>query len=155
VTSRRTIIDLERGRAAYAQRSWRAAHEALARAGAAEPLEPEDLELLTTALMMLAREDEATETLEQAHRLYVERGQTLRAARAATWIGLNLAYRGLIGPASGWLRRAERLLEAWPEQTAEHGLLLLPLVFRHEAAGAFAAAAAVALAVPAVCVRPA
>jgi DNA-binding NarL/FixJ family response regulator len=136
--------DLDRGRAAYAERSWREAHEALARADAAEPLDTEDLELLTTVLMMLARDDEAMETLERAHRLYVERGETLRAARAAAWIGLNLAYRGLIGPGSGWLGRAQRLLEPWPEQTAEHGLLLLPLVFRHEAAGDFAAAAAVA-----------
>ena len=57
---------------------------------------------------------------------------------------MNLAYRGLIGPATGWLGRAQRLLDAWPEQTAEHGLLLIPLVFQHEAAGDFAAAAAVA-----------
>jgi DNA-binding NarL/FixJ family response regulator len=144
MSAERTATNLERGRAAYTERSWREAHEALARADAAESLEPDDLELLTTALMMLAREDEAMETLERAHRLYLERGQTLRAARAATWIGLNLAYRGLIGPGSGWLGRAQRLLETWPEQTAEHGLLLLPLVFQHEAAGDFVAAAAVA-----------
>ena len=75
---------------------------------------------------------------------YVERGETLRAARSATWIGMNLAYRGLIGPATGWLGRAQRLLESWPEQTAEHGLLMLPLIFQNEAAGDFEQAAAVA-----------
>ena len=96
------------------------------------------------SLLMLARDDEAVATLERAHHLYAERGETLRAARSATWIGMNLAYRGLIGPATGWLGRAQRLLETWPEQTAEHGLLLIPLIFQHEAAGDFEQAAAVA-----------
>ena len=136
--------DLEHARAAYADSCWLIAYGAFARADDAEPLAPEDLELLTTSLLMLARDDEAVATLERAHHLYVERAETLRAARSATWIGLNLAYRGLIGPATGWLGRAQRLLEAWPEQTAEHGLLLLPLVFQHEAAGDFVQAAAVA-----------
>ena len=51
--------ELERARAAYAERSWLAAYEAFARADDVEPLAPEDLELLTTSLLMLARDDEA------------------------------------------------------------------------------------------------
>src|SRR6476659_1452009 len=136
--------DLELAHAAYAERSWLAAHEAFIRADEAEPLAPEDLELLTTSLLMLARDAEAVGTLERAHRLYVERDDMLRAARSATWIGMNLAYSGQIGPATGWLGRAHRLLETWPEQTAEHGLLMLPGVFQHEATGDYEAAAAVA-----------
>jgi DNA-binding CsgD family transcriptional regulator len=136
--------DLARARAAYAECSWLAAYEAFAGADEAVPLAPEDLELLTMSLLMLARDDEAVATLERAHHLYAERGETLFAARSATWIGLNLAYRGLIGPATGWLGRAQRFLETWPEQTAEHGLLLLPLIFQHEAVGDFVQAAAVA-----------
>ena len=65
----------------------------------------------------------------------IERGETLRAVRAATWIGMNLAYRGAVGPAGGWLGRAQRLLENGPDDTPEHGYLMIPLVFRHEAAG--------------------
>jgi ATP/maltotriose-dependent transcriptional regulator MalT len=57
---------------------------------------------------------------------------------------MNLAYRGSAGPASGWLGRAQRLLETWPEETAEHGLLLIPLAFRHETAGDYEEAATVA-----------
>jgi ATP/maltotriose-dependent transcriptional regulator MalT len=136
--------DLERARAAYAERSWLGACEAFTRADKAEPLAPEDLERLATSLLMLARDDEAVGTLERTHLVYVERGETLRAARSATWIGMNLAYSGQIGPATGWLGRAHRLLETWPEQTAEHGLLMLPGVFRHEATGDFEEAAAVA-----------
>ena len=136
--------DLETARAAYAEREWLAAFEAFARADAASPLATDDLELHSMSLMMLAREDEAAEILERAHHLYVAQGETLRAARAATWIGMNLAYRGVIGPATGWLGRAQRLLESWPEQTAEHGLLMLPLIFQFDAAGEFEQAAAVA-----------
>jgi DNA-binding NarL/FixJ family response regulator len=149
----RRRTDLERGRSAYAERSWREAQEALACADAAERLEPDDLELLATALMMLARDDEAMAALERAHQAHLERGETLRAARTAAWIGLNLASRGLVGPGSGWLGRAQRVLQTWPEPTAEHGLLLLPLVFQHEAAGDFEAAAAVAREAAAVAER--
>jgi DNA-binding NarL/FixJ family response regulator len=136
--------DLEAARAAYAERFWLVAFTAFDRAGQAEPLAADDLELLSTSLLMLARDDEAAGALERAHHLHVRNGETLRAARSATWIGLNLAYRGLIGPASGWLGRAQRLLESWPDQTAEHGLLMVPLIFQHEAAGNFEQAAAVA-----------
>jgi ATP/maltotriose-dependent transcriptional regulator MalT len=137
-------FDLEQARVAYAERSWLVAFEAFARADDARPLAPEELELLSTSLLMLARDDEAAAALERAHHLYVEQGETLRAARSAAWIGINLAYRGLIGPATGWLGRAQRLLEPWPERTAEHGLLLLPRIFQHEAAHDYEQAAAVA-----------
>jgi DNA-binding CsgD family transcriptional regulator len=136
--------DLERARNAYAERSWLTAYEAFTRADRTDPLAPEDLESVTTSLLMLARDDEAVAALERAHHLYLERGETLRAARSATWIGINLAYRGVIGPATGWFGRAQRLLETWPEPAAEHGLLLIPLIFQHEAAGDPEQAAAVA-----------
>jgi ATP/maltotriose-dependent transcriptional regulator MalT len=139
-----TRADLERARAACAERAWLDAYEAFSRADAEEPLETEDLELLSSTLLMLARDDDAVATLERAHHLYLDRGETLRAVRAAAWIGLDLASRGLIGQASGWLGRAQRLLEDWPEETAEHGYLLLPQVFRHEGSGDFEGAAAVA-----------
>jgi DNA-binding CsgD family transcriptional regulator len=136
--------DLEQARTEYAGRSWLAAYAAFSRTDEVEPLAPEDLERLATSLLMLARDDEAVAALERAHLLYEERRETLRAARSATWIGINLAYRGLIGPATGWLGRAHRLVEAYPGDTSERGLLLIPLIFRHEAAGDFEQAAAVA-----------
>jgi DNA-binding CsgD family transcriptional regulator len=137
-------IELERARGAYAGRAWLEAYEAFARAEAERPLDVEDLELQSMSLLMLARDDEAVAVLERAHHLYLARDETLQAVRMATWIGMNLAYRGAVGPATGWLGRAQRLLETWPQESAEHGLLLVPLVFRHEANGEFEAAAAVA-----------
>ena len=136
---------LEAARSAYAQRSWLTAASTFARADADdEPLSVDDLERWSMSLMMLAREDDANEVLERAHHLYVEQGETLRAARSATWIGINFAYRGVVGPATGWLGRAQRLLDSWPDESAEHGMLMLPLIFQHEAMGAYEEAAAVA-----------
>ncbi len=134
----------ERGRDAYARRSWLEASEFLARADERASLEAADLELLSVALLMLGRDDDALGVLERAHHMYLDRGETTPAVRCAIWVGINLAYRGSIGPAGGWLGRAQRLLENEQEETAERGYLLLPLVFQHEAAGEFDAAAAVA-----------
>ena len=136
--------DLDRARDAYERRVWLEAHDAFSRVDEEEPLEAEDLELVTTATLMLGRDDEAVALLERAHHRYLERGEALPAVRAATWIGINLAMRGAVGPAGGWLARAQRLLDSQPGESAEHGYLLIPSVFRHEATGDFEAAAAVA-----------
>jgi ATP/maltotriose-dependent transcriptional regulator MalT len=135
---------LERARAAYAERSWLEAREAFARADEAEPLAPEDLELCATTARMLARDDEAAELLERAHHAYLEKGDAARAAYCACWVGMSLSYRGSVGPAAGWFARAHRLLEDVPGETAVHGYALLPVTFRHEAAGELEAAAAAA-----------
>jgi ATP/maltotriose-dependent transcriptional regulator MalT len=140
---RERVEKLEQGREAYARRAWLDAHDLLKSAHERAALEAPDLDLLATCAFMLGRDDESLAWLERSHHRFLEDGETLRAARCAGWIGMNLALRGEIGPATGWLGRAERLVE--PEgECAERGYLLLPGVFRHEAAGDFAAAAAVA-----------
>ena len=55
-----------------------------------------------------------------------------------------------MGRAGGWLARAQRLLEREDGERVEHGYLLLPLVFQHEASGDSAAAAATAGAAAAI-----
>jgi len=134
---------LERGREAYAARAWLQAYECLEQAHTQDPLDPPDLELLSIVAFMLGRDEDCVAWLERAHLRHLEEDEIRPAARCAAWIGLNLASRGEIGPASGWLGRAQRLLE--PEgDCAERGYLILPRVFQHEAEGDFAAAAAVA-----------
>jgi tetratricopeptide (TPR) repeat protein len=135
---------LDRGRDAYARRAWLEAHEAFSRADDDGALEAEDLELLAMAKLMLGRDDESIAILERAHHRYLERGETQRAVRAATWIGMNLGFRGAIAPANGWLGRAQRLLDRQPGDSVEHGYLMIPAVFRLEAGGDFEAAAALA-----------
>jgi ATP/maltotriose-dependent transcriptional regulator MalT len=138
------VDELTRARKAYASHAWLDAHDAFARADAGSPLEAEDLELYTTAALMLARDDEAVGILERAHHRYLERGEPVPAVCAAALIGLNLAFRGATGPASGWFSRAQRILGGQPAESAAHGYLLLPQVFRNEAAEEFEEAAAIA-----------
>jgi DNA-binding CsgD family transcriptional regulator len=133
------VEELERGRDAYAKRAWLEAHDALIVVHEREGLAPEDLELLSVCAFMLGRDDDTIAWLERAHHRFLEAGEERRAARSAIWIGLNLASRGQLGPATGWLGRARRILEH-EDECAEHGYLLLPLVFQHEATGDFAAA---------------
>ena len=59
-------------------------------------------------------------------------------------MGWNCPACGEVGPGSGWIGRAQRLLEREPDDTVERGYLLMPLVFQHEAAGNFESGAAVA-----------
>ena len=135
---------LAHARRATAEHSWLRGPRSVCSRRRAGPLDAEDLELWATAQLMLAEDEAAVATLERVHDRYLERGETVRAARAAIWIGMNLAYSGAVGPASGWLGRAQRLLDEEPGDSAEQGYLLLPLVFRHEAAGEYEEAAAVA-----------
>jgi DNA-binding NarL/FixJ family response regulator len=124
-------------------RAWLDADEALSRADEQEPLGAEDLELLATAAFMLGRDDEGMRQLERAHHEWVQLGEPRRAVRCAFWIGIQLALRGDMGPATGWLGRAQRLLEG-EDDCAEHGYLLIPVALEHELRGDWETAAAVA-----------
>ena len=117
---------LERGRLSYEQRAWADAYEQLG-AGRTrrDQLGADDLELLATAAYMLGRDDEYLSVLERAHRLHVENGDLLRAARAAVWLGLQLALRGEIGGATGWNSRAQRLVDRAGRDSVEQGYLVL------------------------------
>jgi DNA-binding NarL/FixJ family response regulator len=137
---------LDRARAAYAERSWRHAHRALAAADREAPLGPEDLERLATAAYMIGRETEYLILLERAHRAYIEAGSEGPAFRCAYWIGLSLARRGDMGAANGWLARARRLADRRGEDGVEAGYMLLPAAFAQEAAGDWDAAASAAAA---------
>ena len=130
-----TTRDLERGREAYARREWRDAYESLSAADAAAPLAPDDVELLASAASMVGRMDEYAALLERAHHAHLESGEDLRAARAAFWLGMNLAIRGEIGPAGGWFGRVQRLVERAGEDSVEQGLLLIPAILQRVGAG--------------------
>jgi len=139
-----TVEALERGREHYAARAWREAHEALSLADRERTLSGGDLELLATSAYMIGRENEYLELLERAYRAHLDAGESLPAFRSAFWVGINLARRGNMGPASGWLGRAERLLEEQQVDRVERGYMLLPRVFEHEAKGEWEAAATAA-----------
>ena len=116
---------LERGRDAYASRAWGEARALLQQADAAEPLAPSDLALLATASYMLGHDEEWVAAHERAHHLHLDADEIEQAARAAFWIGMTLALRGDLGPAEGWLGRAQRLLDEAGVDCAERGFLLI------------------------------
>jgi DNA-binding CsgD family transcriptional regulator len=93
---------------------------------------------------MIGRESEYRDLLERAHRANLAAGDEVAALRCAFWIGVTLASHGEIGRASGWLRRARRLLERQEGERVERGYLLLPAVFEQAATGEWEAAAATA-----------
>jgi DNA-binding CsgD family transcriptional regulator len=138
------VAELERGRDAYSREAWLDAYKWLSQADRGSPLAAVDLGLLATSAYMLGREAEYLGLLERAHRAYIDGGEMLPALRCAFWIGVTLASRGEMGRASGWLRRAQRLLDHEGSDRVERGYLLLPVVFEREASGDWEAAAATA-----------
>jgi ATP/maltotriose-dependent transcriptional regulator MalT len=140
--------ELQRGREAYARRAWADAYKSLSLADQIAPLAEDDLDLLATSAYLIGREDDYLRTLERAHRAHLDADDCPRAVRCAFWLGLRLVLRGETGPGTGWLARAQRLLEHEEDECVERGYLLLPVALQHidtadwEAAYAIAARAA-------------
>jgi DNA-binding CsgD family transcriptional regulator len=134
------VSELEQGRDAYARRAWTRAYDSLARADGAEPLAAADLESLAVAAYMLGRVDEYLGALERAHDGHLAADDALPAARAAVYLGINLAMLGDLAQAGGWFARAARLVDRAGTDCAERGYLLLPAALRSEMEGDHAAA---------------
>jgi DNA-binding CsgD family transcriptional regulator len=131
---------LERGRRSYDERAWGDAHAAFALAAGSQPLAAGDLELQATSAFMLGDMEEYLSLLESAHQAYLGRGEALRAARCAFSLGVNLAFRGEPGRATGWFGRANRLVDREGGDCVERGYLQIHVVRQHETSGDYEAA---------------
>jgi DNA-binding CsgD family transcriptional regulator/tetratricopeptide (TPR) repeat protein len=131
----KAVGELERGRAAYAERAWRDAYEALSRADAEAALDAADLELLATSAALIGKRDAHLSHLDRLHKLRLDAGETTPAAKAAVMLGMNLAVAGEVGPAMGWFARAERLVEQADDDSAVPGYLLLPIGLQRMSSG--------------------
>jgi LuxR family transcriptional regulator, maltose regulon positive regulatory protein len=101
---------------------WKAARERFEAALRTEET-PEALEGLSWAAWWLDDADTVFAAREGAYRLYNRRPDPAGAARMATWLAADqLDFFGAWSVASGWLRRAHRLLDAL-EPGPEHGWL--------------------------------
>jgi DNA-binding CsgD family transcriptional regulator/tetratricopeptide (TPR) repeat protein len=147
------VAEIEQGRQFYADRAWSDAYSALSGADREAPLPADDLELLATAAYMIGREDEYFSALGRAHQAHLNAGEALHAARCALWVAMNLAQRGEMGRAGGWLGRARRLVEREGRECVEQGYLLIPRMFEHEAMGDLSAAIATAAEAAAIAER--
>jgi DNA-binding NarL/FixJ family response regulator len=133
--------DLARGRRAYDQHDWSETRSGLRAADAKEPLAAEDLERLAVAEQLMGREDDAVEILQRAYRAFLKRGETLRAARSAGSLVMNLMNRGDMAQAGGWLARCRRLLDDGQRDCVEAGYLLIPAALQALMQGDIPAAA--------------
>src|SRR5215831_3470030 len=129
-----------RGRRAFEQRAWGDAYDALSQASKIEPLGADDVERLAWSATLTGRDEPALEAFERLHQLRLEAGEHHRAARAAFWLALRAMTLGQTARASGWLGRAERLVDPDRDDCAECGYLRLPRIFRLIAAGDHSAA---------------
>jgi DNA-binding CsgD family transcriptional regulator len=134
------VAELEQAREHYGRRAWTQAFASLSAADRARGLDPEDLERLAMAAYLTGRDDDYLHALERAHDAFLSAGAKLRAVRCAFWLGLRLLFRGETGRATGWLARAERLVEDEDSRCAECGYLLLPVSTRALEAGDLASA---------------
>ncbi len=131
--------ELARGREAAGRLAWADAYTALSLADRSSSLAGEDLELLAIAAYLLGRVEDCLRALQRAQQLHAEGGDPRRAARCAFWVVFHLINQGELAQASGWLARANRLLEH-EQECAERGYLLLPVALQHVVAGDYAGA---------------
>jgi len=126
---------LLRGRDCYARGDWNDAFAALTSADEQRPLNAEDLQRLAWSAGLTARDEEMLAATERTYHAWLEQGQDLAAARAAFWLGFRLMALGQSSTASGWLTRAQRLVELSAGDCVERGYLLLPAAQRLLSAG--------------------
>ncbi len=118
---------LERGREAFKRGRWGDAYAALSASHRESPLPPEDLERLATAAHLTGRDQESDEVMARAHHEWLRAGNPPAAARCACWLGIEFFLRGEDARSSGWLARAQRLLDECDPDCAAHGLVLVPI----------------------------
>jgi DNA-binding NarL/FixJ family response regulator len=131
--------ELARGREAAGRLAWADAYTALSLADRTSSLAGEDLELLATAAYLLGRVEDCVRALQRAQQLHAEHGDPRRAARCAFWVVFHLINQGEFAQASGWLARANRLLEH-EQDCPERGYLLIPVALQQVVAGDYAGA---------------
>jgi DNA-binding CsgD family transcriptional regulator len=122
-----TEVDaLKAGRESFARRAWADAFRLLEAADRESPLDADDLERLATAAYLVGKDAESEAVRGRAHQELLNRGDREGAARSAFWLAFGLLQRGAFAPASGWLVRAERLLDEAQLECVVRGYLLIP-----------------------------
>ena len=121
--------DIARARELCDRHAWTDAHALLSQLEQTGPLSADDAELMATVCYLVGKELDFFRFLERAHQLNLAQGDTRRAARNAVWSGLMMLFRGDTARSSGWLARANRLVDG--QDCVERGYLLLPTIELH------------------------
>ena len=115
---------LARGLEALGQHAWTPAFEALSQADREGALGASGLEALAEAAWFTGQGDLAIDVKERAFGAWQAEGEPIRAGGLAVDLAHEYAYMRHLSVASGWLHRAERLLEG-RDETWAHGFLAL------------------------------
>ena len=115
---------LDAARAAIARSAWPEAFELLTAAERDHALPGADLESLALAAFFAGQPEVEDAATERAFNAYLAEGEDTRAAYIAIHIARNAGRIGRPSIASGWVRRAERIIGAEGE-TYAHGYLAL------------------------------
>jgi DNA-binding CsgD family transcriptional regulator len=124
------VEELLRAREAFDRRDWVAAYEGLSAAGS-DALLAADFADLATAAFLVGRHNDCIQALQRAHQAHLDAGDQQAAVRSAFWLAMTLMDRGEYAVASGWISRADRLLEAFDQDTVEHGYVLFFRMLGH------------------------
>ena len=134
---------LDEARAAFDRGAWSEACAAFSALDAVRPLEPEDLDLFSTAAFLIGREEASVDARARAHAAFLEREDRLRAARSALWLAFVLVDNpGRRAQAAGWFARAQRLVDEADQPCAEQGWLICAAGRQRVAEGQLSAAQA-------------
>ena len=128
------VEELQRAREAFDRRDWVAAYEGLSAAGS-DALLAADFADLATAAFLVGRHNDCIQALQRAYQAHLDAGDQQAAVRSAFWLAMTLMDRGERAVASGWISRAERLLEGFKEDTVEHGYVLFFRMLTHVLGG--------------------
>jgi DNA-binding NarL/FixJ family response regulator len=110
--------DLERGRAAYAERRWDVCVACLRAADDEEPLSGDDLQLLGLSLYMTGDDEASVAVLERTHRQAVEQERWPEAAETAFWYAFILFNSGEPARGGAWLARCRAIIDEHEVQGA-------------------------------------
>ncbi|MGH3367376.1 MAG: LuxR C-terminal-related transcriptional regulator [Nocardioidaceae bacterium] len=121
-----TDATVDQAREAFGRSAWGEACTLWTEADRDHGLGPDDLSSWATATYLVGRDAEADDIWARAHEEYLGLGDAAQAARCAFWLGLGLFLRGETARGGAWMGRAHGVLENVPDQTAEHGYLLVP-----------------------------
>ena len=128
------VEELLRAREAFDRRDWVAAYEGLSVAGN-DALLAADFADLATAAFLLGRHNDCIKALQRAHQAHLDAGDQHAAVRSAFWLAMTLMDRGEYAVASGWISRADRLLEACEQDIVERGYVLFFRMLGHILSG--------------------
>ena len=111
---------LNEARTSVAQWAWDRAYDLFSTVAASRTLGPDDLDRFAKAAYWTGRSDRSISIRETAYAAHLERGDDHRAALCALTLRREYISNMQDSLASGWLKRAEHLLEGRPESFADN-----------------------------------